>query len=64
MDELMNESNELELLRSFFQAWEYMHSLRSLNSPESLRRMQMEFAAQKLVDAAHEVQSFNREQHA
>jgi len=56
----MDENKELDLLRSFFQAWEFMHSIRHEAGPQNLQRMRMELAAQKLVDAANEVQAFKQ----
>lgn len=61
MDGIMSDEHyeELGLLRAFFREWEYLHSIRTENMPENLKRMRMEIQAQKMMDAAHAVQAFN-----
>ena len=51
---------ELGLLRAFFREWEYLHQIRTEQMPENLKRMRMEYQAQKMLNAAHEVQAFNQ----
>jgi hypothetical protein len=49
---------ELELLRDFYACWCQLHSI----PRDSLHRKKQELAAQRLVDSAHAVAAFKKEE--